>query len=200
MRNCQKCGSKIPWKIKIDVKEHNLKNRKYCLICSPFGLHNTVKLNCEYTSQSKNKKNCKTKNCKICGKSILQVRGAKCWSCASKLSRERHANELYKIMGAKCWVCGYNKCKSAMDYHHVDPSQKKFNLTMREMQYAWHRILEEVKKCALLCCRCHREYHDGLIGDDYIKDLHRAKWAGSSMAELGSHKAQVVGSIPTPPI
>lgn len=169
MKNCQKCGSQIPFRVKIDGKEHNLQRRKYCLKCSPFGLHNTIKLNGE--SQLK-----KTKNCTLCKRSIIEIKGPKCWSCVSRICRERRANDLFQMMGAKCWICGYNKCRSAMDYHHIEPSKKLFQLTMREMQYAWKRILEEVRKCALLCCRCHREYHDGLISDDCVKDLHKAQW------------------------
>lgn len=175
MKNCHKCGSNIPFKIRIDGKEHNLQRRKYCLKCSPFGLHNTARL---HTSRllNENRVECKQKNCKLCGKSMYQVKGAKCWSCASKKSRECHAQALFELMGARCWICGYNKCRGAMDYHHVDPSKKLFQLNMREMQYAWNRILEEARKCVLLCSRCHREYHCGLIGDNLIAEIYENTW------------------------
>ncbi len=28
--------------------------------------------------------------------------------------------------------------------------------------HAWHRIVKEARKCALVCCRCHREIHAGI--------------------------------------
>ena len=27
---------------------------------------------------------------------------------------------------------------------------------------SWARIVRELDKCVLLCCRCHREVHDGM--------------------------------------
>ena len=41
---CQKCQAKFPIWLKVDGKKRNLKNRKFCLNCSPFGLHNTTDL------------------------------------------------------------------------------------------------------------------------------------------------------------
>ena len=42
-RACR-CGQIIPFTCVIDGKRRNLKNRKFCLDCSPFGLHNTRNL------------------------------------------------------------------------------------------------------------------------------------------------------------
>ena len=45
MKNCAKCNiNTIPNWIVIDGKNRNLKNRKYCFECSPFGKHNTISL------------------------------------------------------------------------------------------------------------------------------------------------------------
>src|SRR5437868_4422842 len=38
---CKKCEKPFPNRIRIDGRERVLCNRKYCLECSPFGLHNT---------------------------------------------------------------------------------------------------------------------------------------------------------------
>jgi len=42
-KNCRKCGCSIQATIKIDGKSRNLCKRKFCLVCSPFGKHNTKK-------------------------------------------------------------------------------------------------------------------------------------------------------------
>ncbi len=34
---------------------------------------------------------------------------------------------------------------------------------------SWEMIEKELKKCVLLCCRCHREVHDGLH-PGYLED------------------------------
>jgi len=60
-----------------------------------------------------------------------------------------------KING--CAVCGYDKHTGSLDFHHVNPKDKKFNITNRALQFKDDRIIDELNKCILLCCNCHRE-------------------------------------------
>jgi len=62
-----------------------------------------------------------------------------------------------KING--CAICGYNKCDAALSFHHTDPKDKKFNISTRTLCLKESRIVNELNKCILLCCRCHREIH-----------------------------------------
>lgn len=62
----------------------------------------------------------------------------------------------------RCIVCGYNKCKKALAFHHVDESQKKFHLSRPNLQ-SLSAIVSEVNKCIVICNNCHAEFHDGLI-------------------------------------
>ncbi len=43
-----------------------------------------------------------------------------------------------------------------------DPKKKDFGISGNHCR-SWKFIKEELDKCALLCCRCHDEFHDGLI-------------------------------------
>ena len=62
------------------------------------------------------------------------------------------------IMGGKCQKCGYNKCEAALEFHHIDPTNKEMNFS--KMRLVSHqRMIEELKKCILLCSNCHRETH-----------------------------------------
>lgn len=61
-------------------------------------------------------------------------------------------------MGSKCALCGYDKCADALDLHHIDPTQKEFNISARS-DISWQRTANELKKCILLCANCHREIH-----------------------------------------
>ena len=65
--------------------------------------------------------------------------------------------------GGSCIICGYDKCPQAMDFHHLDPSQKDFNLNQRELGKAWDTIRSELDKCVLLCANCHREVHADIV-------------------------------------
>lgn len=71
--------------------------------------------------------------------------------------------------GGKCTKCGYDKCYAAMDFHHVDPSQKEFvwnDLRKRK----WSDVILELDKCVLLCANCHREEHfDKFLSDNAIE-------------------------------
>ena len=64
--------------------------------------------------------------------------------------------------GNKCAVCGYDKCQRALNFHHIDPSKKEFDLASRGLTRSWKKIEEEIKKCVLVCANCHAEIHDGI--------------------------------------
>ena len=77
--------------------------------------------------------------------------------------RHRTKDRLLKAFGNKCGICGYNKCKSGLEFHHLDPSQKEFALSHRNSKgKGWALIVTEMKKCVLLCSLCHREVHEGV--------------------------------------
>lgn len=64
--------------------------------------------------------------------------------------------------GGKCQICSYNKCVAALVFHHLDPYQKDFGLSMRGLTRSWEKIKQELDKCILLCANCHQEVHDGI--------------------------------------
>lgn len=64
--------------------------------------------------------------------------------------------------GGKCTICGYNKCNSALDFHHQDEKNKKFGLSVRGLTRSWDRTKNELDKCILVCANCHREIHEGI--------------------------------------
>lgn len=66
-------------------------------------------------------------------------------------------------MGGKCEICGYNKCLKALEFHHLNPSNKSFSITdALANPKSWSKIVVELRKCVMLCSNCHREVHDGL--------------------------------------
>lgn len=59
----------------------------------------------------------------------------------------------------KACSCGEQDYK-CLDFHHIDPTTKKFNIgdAVRERQTK-RAILEEISKCEVLCANCHRKLH-----------------------------------------
>lgn len=64
---------------------------------------------------------------------------------------------LYK--GGKCERCGYNKCLSALEFHHIDPNEKDFSISTSD-RTSFDFLKPELDKCMLLCSNCHREIHE----------------------------------------
>lgn len=66
--------------------------------------------------------------------------------------------------GLKCSLCGYNKCISALDFHHKNKDTKDFSISAMRKR-SMKRIMEEIKKCILVCKNCHAEIHEKEILD-----------------------------------
>lgn len=82
---------------------------------------------------------------------------------AVKNWRTRAKGRLIKAFGSKCAVCSYDKCPSALQFHHLDPSQKETTIsTMMSTIKSWDKIVAEAKKCIMVCGNCHAEIHAGL--------------------------------------
>ena len=63
--------------------------------------------------------------------------------------------------GGCCAACGYSRCTSALQFHHVDPSTKAFNVNPSTGK-ALAKYLEEARKCVLVCATCHVEIEAGV--------------------------------------
>jgi hypothetical protein len=76
--------------------------------------------------------------------------------------RKRAKARLISGLGGKCCICGYSKCDAALEIHHIDPSKKDFAFG-QIVAKRWDDIVQEARKCVLLCANCHREVHAGLV-------------------------------------
>ena len=73
---------------------------------------------------------------------------------------KKYYNMIHELKINGCAICGYNKCDASLDFHHVNPEDKKFScgingLTMHNSK----DFGNEVNKCILLCRNCHGEIH-----------------------------------------
>lgn len=160
MKNCKNCSNTVPSRAVIDGRERNLKNRKYCFECSPFGLHNTKRL--DYVRQEG--KEC---SCVRCNKTYTYSKSKGhttkyCSSCKVSSRRDTIKKKAIEYKGGCCAVCKYTKCQSALVFHHLNPEEKEFGIGSNYNK-AWITIKKELDKCMLLCQNCHAEFHEGLI-------------------------------------
>lgn len=66
------------------------------------------------------------------------------------------------MFGGKCQECGYNRCLSALHFHHVDSSEKELwsELSGRKGAACYEEINHYPERFKLLCANCHIEDHD----------------------------------------
>lgn len=84
-------------------------------------------------------------------------------STAVKRWRQRTKDRMIEAMGGKCQCCGYNLCTRALAFHHVNPEEKDFSFgALRANPTQWVNVVNELKKCILVCHNCHSEIHDGI--------------------------------------
>jgi len=74
--------------------------------------------------------------------------------------RKRKKIELVDYKGGCCEKCGYNKSFEALQFHHINPSEKDFTISGKS--YSVERLKKEVDKCILVCANCHIEIHEDL--------------------------------------
>lgn len=114
-----------------------------------------------------------SKTCLKCGKEFFPKKQAKvrkyCYECVPEESYANGATMRKNIKkwsldykGSKCKCCGYNRCETALEFHHLDPTQKDFNISDRDIKLNWDEIKCELDKCILVCSNCHREIHSGV--------------------------------------
>ena len=66
-------------------------------------------------------------------------------------------------MGGCCQICGYNKTHKALEFHHINPNEKEMGFgDTRANNVKWSLLVEELRKCIILCSNCHKEVHDGI--------------------------------------
>lgn len=75
--------------------------------------------------------------------------------------RKAIKKQLVKYKGGKCEICGYNKCIGVLQFHHINPEEKDFDISSQynNGQLDMQKMYEEVDKCLLLCANCHGEQH-----------------------------------------
>ncbi len=147
---CNKCNESFPNRIQIDGKYRNICNRKYCLTCSPFGVHNTKQLHLPKKVRKKYDAN------------YIYRKGR----------RLEHKKALLEIVGNKCSNCVYDKCIGAIDFHHKDPSTKLFEISKALYSRGCNSLVQEVMKTVPLCRNCHAEIHYSypLLSSSLVQD------------------------------
>jgi len=69
---------------------------------------------------------------------------------------------LVREAGGRCTICGYDRYIGALEFHHVNPDEKRLGLAMGGITLAIERLRAETRRCVLLCANCHAEVEAGV--------------------------------------
>jgi len=94
-----------------------------------------------------------------------------CFITRTLTKQKTFKNLCVEYKGGSCINCGYNKYVGALDFHHLDPSKKDFEISRLKSLKFDERIKQELDKCVLLCSNCHREAHS------YLKNSTRLSYS-----------------------
>lgn len=72
--------------------------------------------------------------------------------------REKERRELLDAIKLSngCVNCGYKEHAVALDFDHLNPSQKSFNISEYFARAPLDLLMKEIDKCQILCSNCHR--------------------------------------------
>lgn len=157
---CSKCTVSFPATTRINGKRIFLHQRKYCLGCSPIGTRHFCGPKSWKNKQKDGRYNLV---CSQCHRSwIAKKANKRCTTCRGNERRGKNRTKAIDYKGRKCQLCGYDKCKWSMDFHHIEPSKKSFNIGSK-IQCSWEKLKAELDKCILICRNCHGEIHAGIV-------------------------------------
>lgn len=75
---------------------------------------------------------------------------------SDRVVSRRKRDWIRSLKTGKTCECGFDDVR-ALEWHHREPKEKLFNIT--ETSRTKEEILEEIKKCDLICANCHRMKH-----------------------------------------
>jgi hypothetical protein len=97
------------------------------------------------------------KICVICQREHDRKKNPVCSTCSTWYNRYLKKRKCIDYFGGKCSVCGISDLE-CLEFHHIDPSTKNSKINGL-MDCGWRELIDELKKCELLCSNCHKKHH-----------------------------------------
>lgn len=159
-------------KRKLSNKGGNVENGRKCTICK-----NTYPPDLEHFGKHKGNKSGLDTFCKECRRNRNLnnfYKASPKWKETHRKTKEEKKNKIIKLKenSTGCLKCT-EKRYYLLDYHHIDPNTKLFQIGQGESK-GWEAVENEIKKCILLCKNCHSEFHhlqklNNITIEEYLK-------------------------------
>jgi transcription elongation factor Elf1 len=129
---------------------------KLCKTCDTKKLLTT-----DFWHKSKRKSDGWEYNCKECVKKRTlnnYYANKEHWNQTTKKNHRKRREKIQELKtNFSCKKCNEQR-HWLLDFHHIDPSKKDFQLSQGE-RYGWEKVQKEIDKCIVLCSNCHRDFH-----------------------------------------
>ena len=83
-----------------------------------------------------------------------------CSKTSSRIHRKSTRKKLEYIKRYKmlvgCAFCGYKQHYAALEFDHINPSEKLGTISQAYRSWGMKKIKDEIRKCQVLCSNCHR--------------------------------------------
>ena len=126
---------------------------------------------------------------------VIEGRGYyRCKRCLTEavMRRRRRLKELLvEEAGGCCCVCGYDHYLGALEFHHLDPREKRLELSTNGVTLSLDALRAEARKCVLVCSNCHAEIDAGLtplpvkLPQAREGNAHKPVWGSSTGRAFG---------------
>lgn len=109
-----------------------------------------------------------TMTCATHGDTEFYLEGRGCYRCkrcrVDAVARRRRKVKAILIAeaGGGCAICGYDRHPRALEFHHLDPLEKRLEVNAKGIALALDKLRAEASKCVLLCASCHAEIEAGV--------------------------------------
>ncbi len=102
-----------------------------------------------------------------------------------KMLGKKHTSrtQALEYLGGRCKKCGFNEDTSILIFHHLDPCDKKYNIS-EKLSKGFEYVQAELNKCILLCLNCHKIVHKTKDPNYFIIDNY---FFGHSFENLGKN-------------
>ncbi len=98
--------------------------------------------------------------CKPCGKEYRKIHHQENKEIAHEHKIIKYAKMRQIIFEAKsvpCMDCGIQYEFHQMDFHHREPSKKKYSISRLRNISSIIKLIEEINKCDVVCSNCHKK-------------------------------------------
>lgn len=68
-----------------------------------------------------------------------------------------------------CSLCDFKESSYALEFHHIKPEEKAFDVSMGWCRN-WGKVKEEIRKCVVVCANCHRRLEAGELTLSQMKE------------------------------